>query len=131
MATRAKATRAKAAPRSRAQRGTAKGKANEHRRTVEDSNARVINGMKELVYAQIGLYGQIYDELDARLAKLRADTPKRWQKLVTRGEKMQRDVEKAQAELVKSLEKSRGDLQKRLDRTQARLRRKLEDLRRD
>lgn len=131
MATRAKTKRGAAPKRPPSLGGAVRKAARQQRKTVEEANERVLNGMKELVAAQLGLYGEIYDEIDGRLAKLRAGTPKRWQKLVTRGEKMQRDIQKAREELLQNLEKSRWDLQKRLDRAQADLRSRLGKLRSD
>ena len=55
--------------------------------------------VKTVVYAQMGVYGVIYDGVASRIENTRAGIPKQWQTLVKRGEKMQKDFDKSQEEL--------------------------------
>ena len=69
---------------------------------------RVQDTMKEVAYVQLGIAGRVYDEFTARATKARKDAPKQWVALVKRGERVQKDLEKAGKEL-------RSDLQSRVD----------------
>lgn len=75
--------------------------------------------VKEVAYAQLGIYGKVYDEVNSRVEKARKAAPKRWDTLVKRGEKVQRDFERAQKDLRSDFEKRqkdlRADLQERFD----------------
>ena len=55
--------------------------------------------VKTVVYAQMGVYGVIYDGVASRIESSRSGIPKQWQTLVKRGEKMQKDFDKSQEEL--------------------------------
>jgi FtsZ-binding cell division protein ZapB len=96
--------------------------------TVAKANAKVVDAMKDIVLAQMGLYGEIYDELNARLVNARTETPKQWRRLVRRGERVQHDLEKAQDQMRQNLEKTRADLQKQFDKVQRDLRSQLEKI---
>lgn len=65
---------------------------------------------KEVAYAQLGVYGRVYDEVNDRVSQARKDAPKRWDALVKRGEKVQRDIEKAQKDLRSDIEKRQKEL---------------------
>jgi hypothetical protein len=125
MATKAKAKRKTASSRRKTARKTATASAASRERAVQKASARALDAMKELVYAQAGIYGEIYDELNARVSKAKTETPKHWRRLVRRGEQVQKDLEKAQSDLKVNLEKARSDLQKRLKRAQSELRDKV------
>lgn len=59
--------------------------------------------MKDLINLQLGVYGTISDEVNARLEKLRAETPKTLHKLEKRGQKVQRDLDKARKDLKQAI----------------------------
>ena len=71
--------------------------------------ARVSDSVKEVAYAQLGICGKFYDELNARVSRARKDAPKQWNELVRRGERVQQDFDKARDDL-------RSDLKKRVKR---------------
>ena len=52
---------------------------------------KVSGTVKEVAYVQLGLCGKAYDEVNARMSKVRKDAPKQWTQLVKRGEQVQRD----------------------------------------
>ena len=72
--------------------------------------------VKEVVFAQLGVYGRIYDEVNDRVTKARKDAPKQWNELVKRGERVQKDFSKARkdipSEIRKDVEKRVADLKK-------------------
>ena len=76
---------------------------------------RVQDTMKEVAYVQLGIAGRMYDEINARATKARKDAPKQWVSLVKRGERVQRDLEKAGKGL-------RSDLQSRVDTAEVKAR---------
>jgi hypothetical protein len=107
-ATTARKTR-KTTARKTARKATArKPAARKATRTPALTLERVQDTVKEVAYVQLGIAGRVYDEFNARAAKARKDAPKQWDALVKRGEKVQRDLEKAGKEL-------RTDLQSRVD----------------
>jgi predicted DNA-binding WGR domain protein len=55
--------------------------------------------IKNVVYAQLGVYGKVYDEVSSRLESTVEEAPKQWGALVKRGEKVQKDFEKSQSSL--------------------------------
>ena len=63
------------------------------------------DAVKEVVYAQLGVYGKVYDEVNSRVSQARKDAPKQWTNLVKRGERVQRDLTQAQKDLAKDLKK--------------------------
>lgn len=127
MSTRAKTTRR--TPRTPPTlRSSARKVVRAQKQSIEKANARILDGMKDIVHAQMGVYGEIYDELNARVEKVKVESPKQWNKFVRRGEKVQKDLEAAREGVRLSLEKARSDLQRRLDRVQMRLRRKVEKI---
>ena len=126
MSTRAKTRRTTATRRPKTLRGAVKKAAVAQKESVVNANARIVDGMKDIVLAQVGVYAEIYDELNSRLTKIRNETPKQWQRLVRRGARVQRDVEQAQADLRENLERVRTDLQRKLDRVQRELRKRVE-----
>ena len=129
MATKAKAKQGTARRRPASLSRTVKKAAAAQRESVEQANVRIVNAMKDIVHAQLGAYGEIYDEVNARLTKVKSETPKHWRRLVRRGEQVQQDVQKAQMDLKQNLEKARTDLQRRLNRVQRDLRNRVEKLR--
>jgi len=60
---------------------------------------------KEVAYVQLGICGRVYDEVNSRVSRARKDAPKKWSDLVKRGERVQRDLDKAQKDLTKDLRK--------------------------
>lgn len=74
----------------------------------EDRLAKAKETVKEVGYAQLGLYGRMYDEVTDRVSKVRKEAPKQWDGLVKRGEKLRKDIDKAGKDL-------RSDLRKRVD----------------
>lgn len=128
MSTRAKARTGAAAKRASKARGGARKAAPTRMESAEMASAKIVDTMKDLVHAQLGAYGEIYDELNARITKAKTETPARYRRLVRRGERVQKDLQKAQADLKKNLEKARSDLKTKLDRMQDNLRRKVESI---
>ena len=108
--------------RSKAKTSTAKGK-------VDKASSEILDKMKTLVRAQLGLFGEISDELNTRMDKLRTEAPAQWKSLVKRGQQLQKEIDKAQGDLRKNLEKTQSDLKKNLDKAQKTLRSKVEKLR--
>jgi hypothetical protein len=98
------------------------------KQSIERANARILDGIKDIVHAQLGVYGAIYDELNARVAKVKVESPKQWHRFVNRGEKVRNDLERAREGVRLDLEKVRSDLQRRFDRAQLGLRRKVEKI---
>jgi hypothetical protein len=96
---------------------------------LDPSSAEILDRMREIVYAQLGAYGEIYDELNARLTEVRENTPARWKKLVARGQRVERDLDKARADLQKNLQRAQSDLRSNLERVQNQLRKKVAKLR--
>jgi hypothetical protein len=96
---------------------------------LDPSSAEILDRMREIVYAQLGAYGEIYDELNARLTEVRENTPARWKKLVARGQRVERDLDKARADLQKNLQRAQSDLRSNLERVQEQLRKKVAKLR--
>ena len=127
MGTRARKTPAKKARKSR--RSTVRKTAATQKATIAKANTKVVDAMKDIVLAQMGLYGEIYDEVNSRLVKARTETPKQWSRLVRRGERVQRDLEKAQEQMRQNLEKARTDLQQQFEKVQRDLRDQLEKIR--
>jgi hypothetical protein len=113
---------------SRRARRTVRGAATRELR-LDPSSAEILDRMREIVYAQLGAYGEIYDELNARLTEVRENTPARWKKLVARGQRVERDLDKARADLQKNLQRAQSDLRSNLERVQNQLRRKVAKLR--
>jgi len=60
---------------------------------------------KEVAYVQLGICGQVYDEVNTRVTKARKQAPKQWSDLVKRGERVQQDLDKVQKDLTKDLRK--------------------------
>jgi chemotaxis protein histidine kinase CheA len=60
---------------------------------------------KEVAFVQLGICGKVYDEVNSRVSKARKDAPKKWSELVRRGERVQRELDKAQKDLSKDLRK--------------------------
>lgn len=60
---------------------------------------------KEVAFVQLGICGKVYDEVNSRVSKARKDAPKKWSELVRRGERVQRELDKAQKDLAKDLRK--------------------------
>src|SRR6476659_3853147 len=108
-----RATAKKASPRRAARRG--RGAATRTLK-MDPSSAEILDRMREIVYAQLGAYGEIYDELNARLSEVREKTPARWKRLVARGERVERDLDKARADLQKNLQRAQTDLRSNLER---------------
>jgi Tfp pilus assembly protein PilF len=81
----------------------------------EAANSRLQGAVKEMAYAQLGIVGKVYDQLNERVSRARKDAPKQWEQLVKRGEQVQRDLDKAREEV-------RRDLGKRIDTAEARAR---------
>lgn len=129
MSTKAKTKRGTTRRRPTTLRGAVKKAAATQRESVEQANARIVDAIRDIVHAQVGVYAEIYDQVNARVTKVRTETPKHWQRFVRRGEKVQRDVEKAQTELMQNLEQARTDLQRKLTRAQRELRSRVEKLR--
>ena len=81
---------------------------------------KVSDTVKEVSFVQLGICGKVYDEVNTRVSKARKDAPKQWSDLVKRGERVQRDLEKAQKDLGKDLKKRvgkidvKGDLEDRV-----------------
>lgn len=128
MASKAKAKQGKARRRPAGSRRTVAQAAATRRETVEQANTRVVEAIKNIVNAQFGVYAEIYDEVSARLTKVRSETPRHWKRLVRRGEQVQKEVKTAQADLKKSLERALADLQRKLARVQEDLRKRMEKL---
>lgn len=80
-------------------RSPAKKSAKKEKTTSKNSAEELADTMKDLITVQLGVYGTISDEVNARLEKIRAETPKKWRKLEKRGKKIQRDLDKAQEDL--------------------------------
>ena len=99
------------------------------RETLDKASDEIVDAMKDIVHAQLGVYGEIYDELNSRMDKVRSDAPKHWKNLVKRGEQVQKDLEKARKDLRKNLEKTRADLKKNLEKAQKDLRKKVDKIR--
>jgi len=99
------------------------------RETLDKASDEIVDAMKDIVHAQLGVYGEIYDELNSRMDKVRSDAPKQWKSLVKRGEQVQKDLEKARKDLRKNLEKTRADLKKNLEKAQKDLRKKVDKIR--
>lgn len=76
---------------------------------------KVQETVKEVAYAQLGLYGRVYDQVNARMSRVRKDAPKQWGDLVKRGEQVQRDLEKAQKELKRDLKQRVSKIENRVD----------------
>lgn len=72
------------------------GKAQEKFKESADMAQTVV---KTVVYAQLGVYGKIYDEFSSRIESTRTEVPKQWDSLVKRGEKIQKDFDKSQDEI--------------------------------
>jgi len=66
---------------------------------------------KEVAYVQLGICGKVYDEVNSRVSKARKEAPKTWSNLVKRGERVQRDIDKAQKDLTKDLRKRVNDIE--------------------
>lgn len=73
---------------------------------VQKSVDKVSDLAKDVVYAQLGLVGKLYDTVNERLEDLseqvearRSQAPKQWESLIKRGNAVQKDLEKAQSEL--------------------------------
>lgn len=61
--------------------------------------------IKNVVYAQLGVYGKVYDEVSSRFEATVEEAPKQWDALVERGEKVQKDFEKSQSSLKAKIKK--------------------------
>ncbi len=129
MATRAKAKRGTSRQRPVDLRRAVKKAAAAQRESIEQANTRVVDAMKDIVHAQVGVYAEIYDEVSARLTRVKNETPKHWRRFVRRGEQVQKDVQAAQSDLMQSLERARTDLQRKLTRVQRELRSRVDKLR--
>lgn len=114
--TRRRATPAKAGAASASHRAKPK---------LDKASQEVLDKMKEIVYAQLGVYGEIYDELNSRMTKVRSESPARWKRLVKRGEQVEKDLAKAREQLRRDLQKAQTDLRKNLERAQKQLRSKV------
>jgi hypothetical protein len=123
--TRRTATKKAASPRARRSRGSAAGT----RLNLDPASVEILDRMRMIVYAQLGAYGELYDELNARLSDAREKTPARWQKLVARGEQVERDLDKARVDLQKNLQRAQSQLRSNLERVQDQLRKRVAKLR--
>jgi hypothetical protein len=119
--TRKTATRKAAARKTAGRRTAARKPAATHqatasrKRPVAIDKLKVQETVKEVAYAQLGLYGRVYDEVNARMSRVRRDAPKQWGELVKRGEQVQRDLEKAQKELKRDLKQRVAKIETRVD----------------
>lgn len=66
---------------------------------IKDSADKAQEMIKTVVYAQLGVYGTVYDEVTSRFESTRKEAPKQWGVLIKRGEKFQKDFEKTGEEL--------------------------------
>jgi len=82
-----KAPRRRAATRKTTARKTAAKRPAARKRAAPKS--KVSGTMKEVMYAQLGVYGKLYDEVNTRVSRVRKDAPKQWNELVKRGERVQ------------------------------------------
>lgn len=109
--------------------GTRTGRKKVGLESIEKAGTEILDRMKDIVNAQLGLYGEIYDEVNARVAKAKTDAPNEWKNLVRRGEKVEKDLKKAQGDLRKNLEKAQTNLKKDLERARKDLRAKVAKMR--
>ena len=70
---------------------------------IKDSADKAQDMIKTVVYAQLGVYGTVYDEVTSRFESTRKEAPKQWGVLSKRGEKFQKDFEKSGVELKSRL----------------------------
>ncbi len=96
--------------------------------TFEKATEEIVDAMKDIVKAELGVYGTISDEVSERIEKARKETPKKWRKLVRRGEKVQKDLEKARSDLKKNLEKAQKDLKKDIEKAQKDIKKKVKEI---
>ena len=87
---------------------------------IKSSSVLVQEMMKSMVYAQLGVYGKVYDGINARVVATRKEAPRQWNALVQRGEKVQKDLEKSGAEIKSDLKtgvtRLKGSYQESLDK---------------
>ncbi len=93
------------------------------RKKVSDDEylEKVLEGMKKVMLASLGVYGEAFDELKDRVEKLRADSKDRIEKarvdgsskydeLAKRGQKMQKQLEKDTQKMKKDAKKKISDI---------------------
>ena len=73
---------------------------------LKESAEKAQDLAKEVVAANLGVYGKIYDEVSARIESGREEAPKQWDELVKRGRQLQSDMEKSQEELKTKIKDS-------------------------
>jgi len=120
-ATKKKATKKKATKRAATKRT--------RKLSDEDYVEKVLDGLKKVMLASLGVYGETLDEVHDRIDKARADMDKarkdgstRYDKLVRRGEKVQKqakkkisDIDLPSKDLKENLEKMREGINDLLD----------------
>ncbi len=76
----------------------------ESREKLKESADKVSDLVKSVAYAQLGVYGKLYDEVSSRVEARRKQAPKQWNELIKRGEKVQKDLEKSQADIKERIQ---------------------------
>lgn len=85
---------------------------------LKETSDKITDTMKNVAYAQLGIYGRFYDEVSSRIEARRADIPKQWDTLVKRGEEVQKDAEERRKELQQRIKDIdlKADLQVSLEK---------------
>jgi len=83
--------------------------------TEEENIEKVIDGMKKLMLASLGVYGEAFDEIKTRLKKARTEGSSRYDEFVKRGEKLQSDAKKKFKEMEFPSEDMKDNLEKMRD----------------
>ena len=110
------------------------------KKKVQNTNSfeKLLNDAKDVLYASLGAYGKILDEVNARMDTARNDRSRNWQELVARGEKLHKDLnEKVKSfdgevtfdvpvyvdvdEFRSSMKEMRSNLEEKIEELKARL----------
>jgi hypothetical protein len=101
-------------------------KTNSSKKQAQNTNSfeQLQNDAKEVLYAGLGVYGRLFDEVNARMDTARNGRSKNWKDLVARGEKLHKDfnetVESGDWPVSFDMDEMRANIEKKFEELSAR-----------